>query len=195
MVYNWYENPRFGRRNIYTAEREITSENIIQVLQDTFLLHQENVLMSQYLLDYDSGIQPILQRSKAVRPKICNKVIDNIASEITEFKLGFNWPTGISFVRRGEKDSGKGSELDGLTLLNECYEAENIKSKRQQMARYTERVTVISISRHLILALPTWSTPVTTSTGEQCLVLPTVSTPRPAMSSTQRSHPGDDTRL
>jgi hypothetical protein len=138
MVYNWYENPRFGRRNIYTAEREITSENIIQVLQDTFLLHQENTLMSQYLLDYDSGIQPILQRSKAVRPNICNKVIDNIASEITEFKLGFNWPTGISFVRRGEKDSGKGNELDGLTLLNECYEAENIKSKRQQMARYTE---------------------------------------------------------
>ena len=64
MVYNWYENPRFGRRNIYTAEREITEENIIQVLQDTYLLHQENVMMIQYLLDYDSGIQPILQRTK-----------------------------------------------------------------------------------------------------------------------------------
>lgn len=137
MIYNWYDNPRFGRKNIYTPEPEITEENIIKVLQDTYPIHQENAVMIQYLLDYDAGVQPILERRKIVRPEINHKVVDNIASEVTEFKLGFNWPTGISFVRRGEKDSGK-DELDGVTLLNECYEAENIKAKRQQVARFAE---------------------------------------------------------
>lgn len=129
-----------GRRRIYTDVEEITEGNIIQVLQDALNIHQENAREIAYLLRYEKGVQP-LQRKKTVRSDIDIKVSDNIANQVTEFKLGYNWGNPISLVQRGNKDlSGNDadSDDDAISMLNEMNEAEAVFAKDQELARYIE---------------------------------------------------------
>lgn len=42
--------PTLGRRMLMTDEREITKDNIIQVVSKAFMEHQENVAEEVYLL-------------------------------------------------------------------------------------------------------------------------------------------------
>lgn len=126
-----------GRKEIFTDEQEITRDNIILVLQKAMPYFTTIASDCHFLLNYEAGEQPIL-REKTYRPDIDCHCEDNIANEITEFKLGFNWGNPITLVQRGEKDSGVEDEALAISMLNECYEAEKIKSKTQALARYIE---------------------------------------------------------
>lgn len=131
------EYTNVGRKEIWTSEPEITEKNIIPVLQKAFRVHQMNVARYQYLLDYEAGIQP-LQREKKVRTDIDIECIDNIANEVTEFKLGYLWGNPITFVQRGTNDV-QNSELDqAIAELNAQYETAGAKTKRQEIARNVE---------------------------------------------------------
>ncbi len=129
-----------GRRRIYTDVEEITENNVIEVLQDAILIHEQNRAEIAYLLTYEKGDQP-LKREKKVRKEIDIKVADNIANQVTEFKLGYDWGSPISYVQRGTKDlSGNSPEQDddGISMLNEMNDAEGAPAKDQEMARYIE---------------------------------------------------------
>jgi SPP1 family phage portal protein len=92
-----------------------------------------------YLLNFEAGIQPLQRKEpKKYRKDIDFQAVDNVANEVVEFKLGFNWGNPITLVQRGVKDSGKADEAEAIALLNECYETDGIKSKTQQLARYIE---------------------------------------------------------
>ena len=135
FVYNYR-----GRRELYTDEPEITSENVIRVLQEAVIPFSENVSEIQFLLDYDAGIQPLRRNGKKkYRPDIDHTVIDNIANEVVEFNLGFKWGYPITLIQRGEQDSGADrDEIDGISLLNEGYYAEGINTKTQKLGRFVE---------------------------------------------------------
>ena len=60
---------RKGRLVLYTDVEEITYDNVIEVLQDVIPDHRINARDMQFLLNYDSGIQP-LQREKKTRTDI-----------------------------------------------------------------------------------------------------------------------------
>lgn len=126
-----------GRREIFTDVVEITKENIIQILQKAMPEFTDIASKCDFLLRYEAGEQPIV-REKKYRSDIDCRCEDNIANEITEFKLGFNWGNPITLVQRGEKDSGSKEEAEAIALLNECYEAEKNKAKSQQLARFIE---------------------------------------------------------
>ena len=128
---------QYGRKEIYTDVYEINSDNIISVLQKAAIDFAQNASDCDFLLKYEAGNQP-LQREKTYRSDIDCQCVDNVANEITEFKLGFNWGNPITLVQRGEKDSGTSEEAAAISLLNECYEAEQIKNKTQQLARFIE---------------------------------------------------------
>lgn len=128
---------QYGRRQIFTHEVEITSDNLIKVLQQAMIDFLPNADDCTFLLDYEKGNQPI-GRIKKYRPDIDIKVIDNIANEITKFKVDFNWGNPITLIQRGEKDSGTDSESQAISLLNEYYDAEEIKKKTQELARFVE---------------------------------------------------------
>ena len=130
---------QIGRIQLFTDEPEITYENIIPVLRDAYGDYQPTISRIDYLLDYEAGKQPLVRKTpKTYRADIDCEVIDNIANEIVEFKLGFNWGSPITLVQRGSKDSGKSGETDAISLLNECYDAEGIKKKTQELARFIE---------------------------------------------------------
>ena len=69
-----------GRRRIYTDVSEITEDNIIQVLQEAVMVHNQNAEAIAYLLRYEKGIQP-LKRDKAIREDIDIKVVEKTISE------------------------------------------------------------------------------------------------------------------
>lgn len=140
-----------GRSVIYTDEREITSENIIKVLQETFPSHIGNAQRIDELIRFEAGVQEQL-RAKVTRKEIDSRCVDNVANEITEFKTSFVWGNPITLVQRGEKDSGKKAENKAITRLNECYSAEFIGRKQQELARFVEiggiGFTFIDINRY-----------------------------------------------
>lgn len=139
MINYQFDEP-FGRREIFTTESEITESNIFEVLSNVIGEHLANQAVIEFLLQYEAGQQP-LTRKKTVRPDIDIQAIDNVAAQISEFKCAYHFGNTITLVQRGEKDSGEADDDDepsGITLMNECYEAENLKAKTQKLARSVE---------------------------------------------------------
>lgn len=127
-------NTRLGRLEIFTAEKEITKENLIDVLMSAKSTHMMNVTDIRNLLRYERGDQ-YLPRVKKVRADIDINDIDNIANQITEFKLGYDWGYPISLVQRGQND-GSISEL--VARLNDFFELAGHRGKQQELARFIE---------------------------------------------------------
>ena len=135
---------QIGRLEIFTDEPEITEKNVIRVLRNALPKHLINAERCDFLLNYEAGEQP-LKRKKTYRADIDINVSDNLANEITEFKLGFNHGNPITLVQRGEKDSGNKNEAEAIALLNECFWSEKYAAKSQQRSRFME-ITGIAFS-------------------------------------------------
>ena len=105
----------YGRRVITTDVAEITAENVVGVLEEAMKLHEKNRSEIDYLWKYYKGEQPILQRSKTVRPEICNKIVENRANEIVSFKVGYLCGEPIQYVGRNCEES----VTKGIGTLNE----------------------------------------------------------------------------
>ena len=90
----------YGRRVITTDVAEITAENVVAVLEEAMKLHELNRSEIDYLWKYYKGEQPILRRSKTVRPEICNRIVENRANEIVSFKVGYLCGEPIQYVGR-----------------------------------------------------------------------------------------------
>ena len=127
-------NTRLGRRVIYTPEPYVTRENLIKVLTAAKGVHMTNVNDIKYLLRYEKGDQP-LNRIKIVRPEIDICDVDNIANQITEFKLGYDWGYPISLVQRGQNAD---SHSESIAKLNDYYDLAGYRGKQQELARYIE---------------------------------------------------------
>ncbi len=105
----------YGRRVITTDVAEITADNVVDVLKDAMGTHELNRSEIDYLWKYYKGNQPILTRTKAVRPEICNKIVENRANEIVSFKVGYLCGEPIQYVGRNNEES----VTNGVGTLNE----------------------------------------------------------------------------
>lgn len=121
-----------GRRVIKTSVREITADNVVDVLQKALGTHELNRSEIDYLWNYYRGKQPILHRTKEVRPEICNKIVENRANEIVSFKVGYLCGEPIQYVgRNGEEATAK-----AITALNELMFAEDKATKDQEIVEW-----------------------------------------------------------
>lgn len=121
-----------GRRVIKTSVREITKDNVVDVLQKALGTHELNRSEIDYLWNYYRGKQPILYRTKEVRPEICNKIVENRANEIVSFKVGYLCGEPIQYVgRNGEEATAK-----AITALNELMFAEDKATKDQEIVEW-----------------------------------------------------------
>lgn len=128
-----------GRKELYTSEKAVTHENVLKVLQEVYPYFTQNAADCQYLIKFESGIQPLQRKEpKSYRSDIDFEVIDNVAAEVTAFNLGFKWGFPITLVQRGEKPEGNEEEIKAINLLNESYFAESIDAKSQELGRYAE---------------------------------------------------------
>lgn len=117
----------FGRRQIFTATEQITSENVVKLLNELLPLHAANMQEEDYLFWYRRGKQPILNRTKIVRPEICNKVTENHAAEIVAFKNGAFLTEPACYISRKDDDetSEKVTRLNEYLYLSGKHQADN----------------------------------------------------------------------
>ena len=129
-----------GRIKIYTDVKEITKDNVIQVLSTAMTKHELNRTQIRNLINFEKGDQPLM-REKKVRKDIDIKSISNLAHQITEFWLGYFWGNHMAFVQKSDKHPKGSNPTDNdsaITLLNEMYDAEDMESKDQLLAYYLE---------------------------------------------------------
>lgn len=129
-----------GRIKIYTDVKEITESNVITVLSEAMLKHEQNRSQIRELINFEKGDQPLM-REKKVRKDIDIKSISNLAHQITEFWLGYFWGNHMAFVQKSDKHPKNSNPTDNdsaITLLNEMYDAEDMESKDQLLAYYLE---------------------------------------------------------
>ena len=105
----------FGRREITTPVDKITRRNLVQVLAKAVSIHTENSAEIDYLYWYERGKQPILSRTKEVRPEINNRIVENHAAEITQFTSAYFLGEPVTYVRRGDRKEAS----DAVGRLND----------------------------------------------------------------------------
>ena len=134
----------YGRRVITTDATEITDANIIKELDKAMNTHLLNRAEIEYLWNYYRGKQPILTRTKTVRPEICNKIVENRANEIVSFKVGYLCGEPIQYVGR----NGDESVSHAIAELNEMMFSEN---KATQDKEIVEWQMIGGIAHRLVL--------------------------------------------
>lgn len=89
----------YGRKRIYT-ELDITKENLKQILNDALVIHNQNAIQMQKLIDYYLGKQDILSRQPIYTSEVNNKVVINYAQSIVRDIVGYTFGKDIEYVQR-----------------------------------------------------------------------------------------------
>ena len=120
----------YGRKQIFTSEAVIDRSNVIDVLNEALKIHAQNREDEEYLENYVRGRQPILDRVKAYRDEINNKIVVNIANQIVTFKTAEFAGEPIQYITRG----GGEDVPDKVTQLNSMMLSEGKQSKDMELA-------------------------------------------------------------
>lgn len=104
-----------GRRRIYCTTDDINAENVVEIVNMLLPMHTLNSMEEEYLYWYRRGVQPILNRTKLVRPEINNRVVENHAAEIVAFKNGYFLTQPAFYVARRDEENVN----DRVKVLNE----------------------------------------------------------------------------
>lgn len=121
-----------GRRVIKTSVSEITSENVVDVLNKALVVHNLNQSEIDYLWKYYCGDQPVRHRMKDMRPEICNRIVENHANEIVSFWVGYLCGEPIQYVSRGGGEHVVGQ----INELNSFMFAEDRAAKDQELVNW-----------------------------------------------------------
>ena len=119
-----------GRKQIFTNETEITAGNVVEVLNKALPIHARNREDEKYLERYVRGVQPILDRVKAVNAEINNKIVVNIANQIVTFKTAEFAGEPIQYISRGNRPEAP----EKVAQINSMMMAEGKQSKDMQLA-------------------------------------------------------------
>ena len=118
-----------GRKKIHTDEVEVTAKNIAGIVNLAMNGdHAANRNQMEYLFKYERGAQPILNRVKTIRPEIMNVVIENHASEVVDFTVGYQAGNPINLVARSVNAELKHSD-NRIVKVNEMLAEENKQAK------------------------------------------------------------------
>lgn len=122
----------FGRIKIFTPYEKVDSTNIVDVLTTSLVKHLTNVDDIEYLYNYYRGIQPILLRQKKVRPEINNKIVENHANSIVQFKAGYLLEKPIQYVARKEE-----VDNESVAFLNDNMVLESKETRDKEIANWS----------------------------------------------------------
>ena len=126
----------FGRRKLLSSytKSEINEKTLAEILPQVLREHELNASEIDYLYNYYKGKQPILDKTKIVRPEINNITLENHAFEIVEFKKSYVYGEPIQYVQKGEKEGEKINPE--ISLLNKFMESEDKSSLDKELAEW-----------------------------------------------------------
>ena len=126
----------FGRRKLLSSYKksEINENTLAEILPQVLREHEINANEIDYLYNYYKGKQPILDKTKVVRPEINNVNLENHAFEIVEFKKSYVYGEPIQYVQKGEKEGEKINPE--ISLLNKFMESEDKSSLDKELSEW-----------------------------------------------------------
>lgn len=104
----------FGRKILTAPVEVVTKENIVKIIGDCIGDFYFNKTAAAYLWRYWKGDQPILYRTKKVRSDVNNRVVENHAYEIVEFKVGQTYGEPLQCVSIEKENEDIGKYVDNL---------------------------------------------------------------------------------
>ena len=104
ISFNDLVNGDFGRKIACTDATEINSQNVVDVIGNCIGCFYKNKPAIKYLWKYYKGDQPVLYRTKISNEDIINKVVENHAYEIVQFKVGQTYGEPIQFISRKDDE-------------------------------------------------------------------------------------------
>ena len=113
-----------------------TLENIPVILSRVFPDHIKNKNDSEYLYEYYTGKQDILDRVKVIRPEVNNKIVVNHSLSITDFKVGYVFGGEVKLVRRGKDLVGKSGGDDNIAKLSQYLDGAYKKTSDRELAEW-----------------------------------------------------------
>ena len=124
-----------GRKKIHTDETAVTTQNIAAIVNLAMNTdHASNRNQMEYLFKYERGLQPVIDRTKTIRPEICNVVVENHASEVVDFTVGYQAGNPINLVARSVNAELKHSDKR-ILKINEMLAEENKQAKDIEVFR------------------------------------------------------------
>ena len=122
----------YGRKAIYTSVERIDTWNVVKVLSDAYQKHLINRTQIEYLYKYYRGIQPVLDRTKEIRPEICNRIVENRANAIVTFRVGYTVGKPIQYISSvSDKDVS-----DEIARLNDLLRIAGKPSKDKELVEW-----------------------------------------------------------
>jgi len=98
----------------YSQDEMKNFKTVAGMVNSMFQSHMSNKSDIDYLLNYHAGEQPILQKTKAIRPEINHTAVMNNAIRITRTIVGYFLGTPIQYIQAGT--TGK-DEIDELNRI------------------------------------------------------------------------------
>lgn len=83
------ETQYFGRRVIYATNDDINENNIVEEINSALAIHRVNIAEETALYWYRRGLTPVLERKKERNTYVLNKINENHAGAIVDFKNGY----------------------------------------------------------------------------------------------------------
>lgn len=140
----------FGRRVIMTPYSDMNEQTVLKVLSESGMCINSNQAQVRYLQKYYDGYQPILARVKTEgRTSICNKVVENWASDIVSFKVGYLLGEPVQYVARSGDDKAE--------AINELNDQMAKNNKQAQDLELADDFAIDGTSYRLILPNEEWN--------------------------------------
>ena len=128
----------YGRKIAYTNVEMITAKNVVKVIGSCIGAFYWNKTAIKYLWDYYKGDQPVLYRTKLSNEDILNKVVENHAYEIVQFKVGQTYGEPIQFIsRKDNKTINKAVDMLNDFMADANKQEKDIKAGEWQSATGT----------------------------------------------------------
>ena len=119
----------YGRQRILVDYTEVTSQNVIEILEKANKIHESNASDCDYLINYFLGEQDILSREAATTSNTNNKIVVNYAYPITREIVGYTLGSPVEFVARGDKQ-------EEVQIINDSYDYESVNTTDMCAAIY-----------------------------------------------------------
>lgn len=125
----------YGRKIAYTDAETITKDNVVSVVGSCIGVFNYNKTIIDYLWNYYKGDQPIRYRTKVSRDDIINKIVENHAYEIVQFKTGQTYGEPVQYISRKDDDRIN-KAVDELNdyMVDADKQSKDIKSGEWQSA-------------------------------------------------------------
>lgn len=128
----------YGRKIAYTDAERITDDNVVKVIGQCIGVFYGNKSAIRYLWRYYKGDQPVLYRTKVSNEDITNKILENHAYEIVQFKVGQTYGEPVQFISRKDDDAINNAVDELNDFMTDANKQEkDIKSGEWQSATGT----------------------------------------------------------